>query len=668
MSQQKRDIYEFGPFRLDSDERVLRRGETILQLSPKVVETLILLVEAAGRVQSRDYLISSLWADSFVDEGSLTQNISILRKNLGVDENGRQYIETLPKRGYRFVGEVRITSKLNPDGFSVELVSDGTGGPHTPEAPHGSPLEAGFIAGAPENPEPFVRTELATASSLATPGRKFRARTMLIVLLVIGACVAAAVVSLRWERKVSSVSELRSIAILPFQDLSGESSEEYLGLGLTDSLITKLGNLPGLSVRPTSAVRKYKGMKADAVTVGKELNVEAVMEGTVQQISNRLRITVQLVRVSDGASLWSEKFDAEFTTLLAVEDSISEQVAMRLARDLGDRAKQQLKKQFTANPEAHRLYLQGRYFWSQRTAKSMNRAVETFGEAIKLDGNYALAHAGLADCYVTMGEATYSFLPPTEAFPKARVAAQRALDLDDSLAEAHTAMASVQLSYDWNLPAAQKSFQRALELNPRYPTALRWYGWYFVATRQFAEAEQMMLRAREQDPVSPVIAVEAGYPAFFAGDYDRALAQFSAAAELDADHPAVRFSLWRVYLQKRDYAKALQEIDSLEQSSGKSSYTVLIRGVTLAESGETAGARVIFDTLLAEKEKGAYVQPVLLAVLAADVNRLDEAFKLLNQSLTERNDIVFIPVAPEYRRLHSDPRYSDLMRRAGLEP
>lgn len=646
MSQQLPAFYEFGPFRLDPRERVLRRGSEVVLLSPKVVETLLLLVEQAGKVQSKDFLIEALWPDSFVEEGSLTQNISILRKNLGTDENGKQYIETLPKRGYRFAAEVRTVSSAD-DSQPV--------------------ITAARVDLAPE-PAEIAETPKTVLPVVPAPSRTAISRPLMIAVLVGMLCIAAAVTASMWERKVTSVSELKTIAILPFKDIRGVQNEEYLGIGLTDSLITKLGNLRSLSVRPTSAIRKYNGIEIDPVKAGKELAVEAVMEGSVNQDGNKLRITVQLVRVSDGLSLWSEKFEAEVTDLLSIEDTISTRVAQRLMKEVSAEERSRITKNYTADPEAHRLYLQARYFWNQRTKQSLFKAIELFEQAIKLDPNYALAYTGLADCYYTMGDSTYALLRPTESFPKARIAAQKAIDIDESMVEAHTALGNIQVSYDWNLSGAQKSFQHALELNPNYMQALQGYGWYFIANRQYAEAEEVLLRAKALNPLSTIAAADLSHAPLFAGNYDRALEIINTALETDPDHVSLHFCLWRIYNQKGDHQKALGEIELMQGKSGRLPLFMIWHAVSLSAMGKTDEANKIYEELMQEKAKGTYISPVLMTALCSELGKLDEAMQFLETGIAERNDVIFIRVAPEFKKLWTHPRYAEVMRNAGLEP
>jgi TolB-like protein len=265
---------------------------------------------------------------------------------------------------------------------------------------------------------------------------------------------------------------VNSIAVLPFKPLGTEGSDEVLGLGMADALITKLSNLRKIVVRPTSAVLKYTGPGHDPLAVGRELSVDSVLDGKIQKLGDRVRVTVQLVRVRDGLPLWAEKFDEQFTSIFAVEDSISEQVTKALVLKLTGEEKKQLSKHYTESPEAYQLYLKGRYFWNKRAAEDLEKSIKFFEQAIGKDPNYALAYAGLADAYSVLANTP---LPQRDAMSKAKAAAMKALELDDTLAEAHTSLALVKMSYDWDWPGAEREFKRALELNPNYATAHHWY-------------------------------------------------------------------------------------------------------------------------------------------------------------------------------------------------
>lgn len=677
MNREVKTIYEFGDFRLDPTDRLLWRDKEIVPLSPKVFETLLLLVEGGGRVVSKEQLMDFLWADSFVEEGSLAQNISLLRRKLDKGRD-KSCIETLPKRGYRFVAEVKAVP-----GKDFDLIIQSHVRTRIITSVEERELPEGEIE---QIPQPVLEASEASKETLQLSPAITESRALLpvetktlairgvsrktsgvIFLAITLLTVALAYFALKyWNRQPTTIAEIKSIAVLPFQNIGAESNDQYLGVGLADALITKFGNLRRIEVRPTSAIRKYAETKTDPIKAGRELEVEAVMEGSVQRVENRIRVTVQLIRVGDGASVWSEKFDAEFTNLLAVEDSISSQVLHHLSKEISSEEQDRIKKPTTTNAEAHRLYLQGRYFWNQRTPKALKQALEFFEEAIRLDPAYALAHTGLADCYITMGDSGYSYMAPTEAYPKARAAAQKALELDEKLAEAHTAIGCVQMMYEWNLDGANKSFKRALELNPNYSTLFRWYGWYFIAKGQYAEAEQMMQRAHEQDPVSPIVLTEVGYPAFFAGDYDTAIKHFSKALEFDKNSVPALFGLWRVYKLKGEFDRSLAELERAEKITGENVQFTICRGITFAASGRIQEARKILDSLIARKRAGEFVPPLILAVFNAELGNKDEAFVLLKQAMTERNDIIYMRNAPEFQSLLSDSRVAELLRQSGL--
>ncbi len=683
MKEKNQPIYEFDKFRLDPNQCLLWRGDEVVSLTPKVFETLLLLVESNGKVLTKEQLIDSLWADSFVEEGSLTQNISLLRKRLDEGKE-KSYIETLPKRGYRFTAEVR---KVSDEEF--DLVVQGHVRTRIIASVEEDLSDQEMIQRIvnhrevekkiPADPEIFTETLLlppAIAESKShvqtetkyPPNAKFNHKTLAIIsvifLLLVGASVYFVVK--RWQRQPTTIAEVKSIAVLPFQNINAESGDQYLGMGLADALITKFGNLRRIEVRPTTAIRKYAETKTDPIQAGRELGVEAVIDGSIRREGNRIRVTIQLLKVSDGSPLWSEKFDAEFTNMFSVEDSISEQVARRLISKLTKEEETRLTKRSTSNSDAYQRYLQGQYFYNQLTSKSIHKAIELFEEAIRLDSSYSLAHTGLARCYLLLGDSEYGELPPTEAYTKARTASLRALELDPLLADAHLALAKVQCYYDWDFNSADKSFNRALELNPRSSDSFHAYGWFLIARRQFSEADKAIGQAVELDPTSLIIMNDRGYPSFYAGDYDTAIKHFNKPLEFDANFPRAHFALWRAYHQKGMYEKALAELDLLEKINGETALATIVRAITLAAWGKTNQSKEILTRLTERAKKGEYIAPIYLAVLNSELNDMDSAIMWLQKALVERNDLLYLKVAPEFKHLLPDPRTSELLQRAGL--
>src|SRR5580658_4262828 len=399
------EIYEFGPYRLDVRERTLLLDGRTVALTPKAFDTLIVLIRNQPKVVSKEELLATVWPGTFVEDGILAQNILTLRKVL----QNPEWIETVPKRGYRFAINVM------------------------------PPVAATAVEPAPASPP----------ASLHFPRWWFSA-TVIILMLV----AAMALVATRWERPKARI---RSLAVLPFRTIDEEPP--HLGLGLADVLINRLGMLSELTVRPTSAVRKFAdGVAPDPLAAGRELGVDAVLEGNLQRDGERVRVTVQLLRVSDGASLWSGKFDQPYRDLFTLEDAIAGQVADGLVLDLTAPERVRLRRRYTENSEAWQAYLRGRYLWSRRTSEAYSKAILEFEEAARIDPNYALAYAGLADAYALLGSNPNQSLPRAEAMEKARAAALKSIALDADLAEAHTALAFILMHYDWKCAEAEKEY------------------------------------------------------------------------------------------------------------------------------------------------------------------------------------------------------------------
>jgi TolB-like protein/DNA-binding winged helix-turn-helix (wHTH) protein len=467
MPWEANQLYEFGPFQADSVRRLLCREGQPVPLTSKAFDTLLVLIRNRDRVMGKEELLKAIWPDSFVEEANLAQNVSTLRKALGDQPGEHLYIATVPGRGYRFVGAVRPPAEP-----AAEIVV-------------GSRTTAEVVIEEELDDNPPRRVRLGTVAGLG----------LLAVVLAGG---------FLWSRRDPPAPDpgtLRSLAVLPFQQLTPASGEEYLGLGLTDAAITRLSNIRQLVVRPTSSVLKYAGPAADLRIPGRELGVEAILDGKLQKSGDRLRLTVQLIRVKDGRPLWAETFDENFTGIFAVEDSVSQRVAQTLAIRLAQPEKQQLARHYTENLEAYRNYLQGRYAYCRFTPQGLNQAIEYFNRAIAIDPGDALAYAGLADAYTTASDWV---LAPREALPKAEAAARKALAFDDNLADAHSSLAHA-LMHEWKLTASGSEFQVALALNPHNTSTYFAYGEYLSALGRYDEAVAQLNKALEIDPLSPEI-------------------------------------------------------------------------------------------------------------------------------------------------------------------
>lgn len=452
-----------------------------------------------------------------------------------------------------------------------------------------------------------------------------------------------------------------AIAVLPFQAI-GASGSEYLGLGMADALITKLSNLRQVTVRPTSSIRKYYGSQ-DPVLAGKELSVEWVLDGSVRRSGKRIRVTVQLVNVGDGVLVWAERFDEKFTDIFAVEDSISEQVAKALAPKLTGEEKRLLAKRYTENIKAYEAFLKGRYFLEKRTTEGCKKGIEYFEQAIAIDPKYALAYAGLANCYLVFGN--YKLLSTLESNEKAEEAILKALELDRELAEAHSSLASLR-TRQWDWSAAEREYKNAIELNPNYAIARVGYALYLGLSGRADEAMVEIKRAHDIDPLSLPVNSAKGSLLYIARHYDEAVEQFHRALALDADFAVAHFCLGYAYEAQGRYEEALtayqrsrKGLKNLPELSG-------CLGRIHALSGRRAkGVEAIAE--LRRLSNKSYLQSYSIALIYAALGEKDESFRSLEEAYAEHDeDLFLIKVDPRLDSLRADPRFASLLQRVGL--
>src|SRR3989440_2123907 len=460
--------YKFGSFRLDPAERQLLCAGQPVALTPKCFDLLVVLVENSGHLLEKEELLGRLWPDQFVEEGNLSFNISALRKALGEGRNGERFIETVPKKGFRFVAQV---TERGDDESTLDDQNEAL------------PLENNLAA----REQPTGRVAAAEHGALpvypAALARRFLSWKTFAVLLLAGALILLAY--RLWTRRAETraAGSFKTIAVLPFKPLSTDSRDESLEMGMAETLITKLSNIKQLVVRPVSAVRKYTDSSQDPVKAGQELQTEAVLDGSIQKAGDRVRVTVRLMNVQSGATLWVEHFDENFTDIFKVQDSISERVTDALRLKLsGDEAKL-LAKRYTDNPEAYQLYLQGDNLWYKWDDKSL----EFYQRAIEKDPKFALAYIGTAESYLHL--VAKNKMSAQEGIPQARTAITKALALDETLAEAQNAQAEIKYQFEYDWAGAETDFKRAIELNPNAAQIRLAYGWYLLSAGPFCEAE-----------------------------------------------------------------------------------------------------------------------------------------------------------------------------------
>jgi DNA-binding winged helix-turn-helix (wHTH) protein/TolB-like protein/cytochrome c-type biogenesis protein CcmH/NrfG len=616
--------YEFGSFHLNPRERWLLLNGRHVSLTPKAFVTLVALVERTGQLIDKQELMDRLWPDTVVEEGTLARNISDLRKVLGEDPGERKYIETVPKRGYRFVAPVRVVTIQ-------------------PATPTG------------------LASKVALTQSAVREAHQFLAVRYGILCLSV---LVAALIGLRTCKSAtpaSAAQPVRSIAVFPFRLLESEPSDHFLGVGLADALIARLNRLHDLVVRPASAIVHFDPPNKDAVEYGYALGVQAVLDGSIQRSGEHLRVTADLVRVADRTSIWSEQFDETSSDLLTIEDSISAKVVDALVLALNHTDRQQLAQRETIVADAHLAYLRGRYYWNRRTPDDLEKAVASLEDAVRKDPSYALAYAGLADAYVI--SSGYSLIPPRQIMPKARAAARRALDLNPSIAEPHTTLALIAMNYDWDWAEAERQYLIAIDLNPNYAVAHAWYGEYLAFMGRFDEGIRENARAQELDPLSIIISTDGGKILGLAGEYDRAIVQLRKTLEMDPSYLMARVFLARVYSEKGLHEQAFATLDDLDPWILP---VVLERGMDYARAGRKRDAQAMLDrlTLIA---RHTYVSPQYFAYLETMLGMTDRAFTSLDRMCAERAvGPIGLKIERMWDPIRHDRRFEALLRRVKL--
>jgi len=458
---------------------------------------------------------------------------------------------------------------------------------------------------------------------------------------------------------------LPSIAVLPFTNLTVDKEQDYFCDGMAEEIINALTQLEGLRVVARTSSFSFRGKEIDIREIGRKLNVETLLEGSVRKAGNRLRITAQLVNVADGYHLWSERYDREIDDVFAIQDEISLAIVDKLKVKLLKEEKAKLVKRFTDDQEAFNFYLKGRYFWNRRYEGGLQKGIECFQQAINKDPLYALAYAGIADCYVLLGH--FGWLPPKEAYPRARVAAEKALEIDDTLAEAHTSMGWVHTFYDWDWVAAEDEFKRALELNPNYATGHEWYGVSLAPMRRFDEGTVSVKRALELDPLSLMINSVYGLGLYWERRYDEALDQYRKTVEMDPNFSLVYLFLGWTYSAKGMWEEAIVASNKFMTLSQGSPFGVGTLGSVYAMSGQRYKALKMLDRLN-ELSQERYVSPFYKAIIYMGLGEKDQAFEYLEKAYLERESwMATLGTFPLLDSLRSDPRFTALLKKMGLE-
>jgi DNA-binding winged helix-turn-helix (wHTH) protein/TolB-like protein/Tfp pilus assembly protein PilF len=644
-----RHFYEFGPFRLDAESHRLRRNGQPVHLSPKSLEALVVLVQNAGRPLEREALMRAVWADAFVEDANLTVAISNLRKALGQDGETAEYIETIPRVGYRFVAEVRECHEQTKPLIIEKRTHSRT------------VIEEEFV---PENqPARVDHLVVHAAASRKRPGAIINQRYLLIavpVFLIAG--LASAIYFYHGHTNAAAAGNLaaaiHSIAVLPPKPLAAEPQNGSLSLGIADTLITRLSSVKRLTVRPTSAVASYVDNERDPISLGRALNVDAVLDGTLQRANGRTRVTLRLVTVAGGNQLWADIFDESDSDFFKLEDSISERVADALYKDLSNSEKARLSRQHTTNQEAYALYLQGNYFWNKRGSET-GKSVEYLRKAIALDPNFAEAYATLAAVYAT------SKMPSADA----AALIDKALQLDSNSAEAHATYGFIRMFDYWDWATAERELDRAIELDPNSSVAHHWKGVYLSIRGRLNEAKAEMQRALDLDPLSLIIMADLGQVYYFAHDYERAGEYCNRVLSFDRDfHDAHRYliDIYRMKGMDREAFDELIKTDGYPTEAARSAEDLFRR------QGLRGVLNQKLDAYLHDAKSDNDSRSQLALTIGGWYCRLgdnENALKWLAIAAEKPQSFLtpYVTVDPLYDPLRQDPRFKEILTRIGVQ-
>jgi TolB-like protein/DNA-binding winged helix-turn-helix (wHTH) protein/Tfp pilus assembly protein PilF len=613
-------VFEFGPFRLDASQHLLFRNGELISLSPKAAEILVVLVHNHGRLVKKDALMRLVWADCFVEESNLTVHISSLRKTLG-EGNGMAYIETVPRRGYRFTASV------------MELCDQ--------EVERKGPSE--------------------------DVARKRRSRFITVVAILMCG-IAAGVFGWEIVKKVfltpiGASRHIHSVAVLPLKNLTGDPSQEYLADGLTEELVTDLAQIRGLRVISRTSVMTYKDTQKRLPQIARELGVDAVVEGSVARSGEYVRVTAQLIEAATDTHLWAREYDGTMSDLLGMQSQVAQEITEQVGVKLTAQEQLRLQETHLANPESFESYLLGRYYWNKRTEEGFAKAVEYFQKAINEDPRNSRAYAGLADTYVLLAE--YTLAPAKDTMPKAEIEAEKALELDESLAEAHTSLAAVKVDFEWDWRGAERELRRAMDLNPNYATAHQWYAELLSQEGRHTEALAEIQRAIELDPLSLIVNAISGRVFLYAGMNERAIEQLRKTLEIDPNFGVATYDLGRAYLKAGDLSNALAEFQKAVVLIPEPDEMGAL-GYTYVRIGRHAEAHRLLQDCLRQSRSG-YVSWYGVTFLYEALGKKDQAFASLGRAY-ELHDVRLRDVKQEplLESLRSDVRFSELVHRIGL--
>jgi TolB-like protein/DNA-binding winged helix-turn-helix (wHTH) protein len=616
-------FYEFDNFRIDSGKRLLLNGGgEAISLTPKIFDTLLYLVSHYDTVIDKDELMSAIWPDTIVEENNLNKNISVLRRVLGEHPGEHRYIVTVPGIGYKFVADVRA--------ITVEKV--------------------------PETSNNGGRTE-----ALSEPRRKrWPSKKSAFAAAGVIAAIAIAVLAFGYSY-FNNQRQIDSIAVMPFVNESGNAELEYLSDGMTESLINSLSQLPKLNVKARSSVFHYKGKGTDAATIGRELNAQAILNGRVVQHGDGLTLYLELVDAQTGNRIWGDQYIRKQTDIISLQNEIARTVVDKLKVKLSRADEQKLAKNYTENVEAHQLFLRGRFQWRKLTQPDIEKGIAYMQQAVDNDPSYALAYAGIAEAYRALAIA--SEMPPSEIWPKAKAAAQKAVEIDDDLAEGHSGLGSAIYFNDWNWAEAENQFLRALELDPNSSMAHFGYADFLSRMGRGEEGRAHLKRAREIEPLSPFLNA---FEAASLPEPDEAMERVRIAIDLDPNFYFAHMIAAVIYKRKQMYPESIAESRLAKELSPNQTWSDVGLVGTLVQTGKLDEARAIRDEML-KLSKSRFVPPFNIALVYNALGETDQALAWLEKGYEQRDPrMTFLKTDGRLKNLREDPRFQDISRRVGF--
>jgi TolB-like protein/DNA-binding winged helix-turn-helix (wHTH) protein/Flp pilus assembly protein TadD len=627
----------FGVFEVDLRAGELTKRGLRIRLQEQPFQILAMLLEKPGALVTREELREKIWGQTVVDfDHGLNKAINKIREALGDSAENPRFVETVARRGYRFLADVA----------SIDTVAEKQTGPET-----GSLVP------------PADSHRVGPADLEAPRNRPNRSRAWMGIGLGL---TLVLVISLSWILYSQSQSspKIRSLAVLPLESLSGDASQDYFTDGMTDQLIADLGQISALRVISRTSAMAYKGVHRPLAEIARELNVEAVVEGTVLRSGERVRITAQLIQVPNEKHLWAQSYEGTLQDTLALQNSVARAIAQQIRVTLNPQEEAALKKSNPVDAEAYEAYLRGRYFWNKRTREGLVKATDYFHHSIDADPGYAPAYSGLADSYALSGDWEYGILSPQEAFPKAKAAATKALALDDNLSEAHTSLAFIADLYDWDWASAEQQYKRALALNPGYATAHHWYAWHLIVMGRNDEGIAELKRAESLDPLSLIIGADLADALCIAHRYDESVQQSQKALAMDPLFAVAHYLLGQALVQKHDHDAAIAEFRrAIELSGGNTTFESNLANA-YAISGRKGEAMKIAKDLESRQSQGSSTH-ASIALIYVGLGDNDQALTWLNKAYQARFNPSIL-MRPAFDPLRSDRRFQDLLHRIGL--